>query len=379
MYKLYSFFLIFNALILCGQENKGLQLVNGTLRLNTDAIAGDTLLYEGVPYLIVDNTLIREYVSNGKDLSKIITSKVTDMSFLFYKQIRMKGSLSSWDTSNVTTMSKMFCWTENLNPNVTHWDTSNVKDFGDMFRGNKKFNRNINHWDVSQGVSFAGMFHDSNYNQYLNDWDMSNAKNLSGMFDDATYFNQSLDKWDVSTVENMGGMFAEAINFNQDISNWDVSKVTSMRNMFRNANTFRQDLSLWNVISIEERPEDFSLNADFTEPKWNKKSMVLQLSLLLFFSMSLLFFMMRSYRRNLLQSNNSETDLLLKYLKKLNKSSLSRSELDAYLNIQDKSLDSQKRIRATYIKKINTIKRVVITRDRCPVDSRTYIYKVKKR
>lgn len=369
--------LVLNSILLYPQEKDALVFSKGTLFLNSKADVGDLLSFEGNNYLVVDNKTLRDYINNGGDLSKVVTSKVTDMSFLFYKKTSFLGDISAWDTSNVTTMSKMFCWSEDLKPNVVHWDTSNVIDFGDMFRGNTSFNQEIGHWNVSKGVSFAGMFHDSNFNQNINDWDVSNAIDMSGMFDDASYFNHPLDKWDVSNVKNMGGMFAEAISFNQDISTWNVANVTSMRNMFRNATSFNQNLSKWKISNIKDVPIDFNLNANFIEPQWRKGNLtVWGISIIIVLLSSLGILM---YNRISSKKYTDEAEKLLSHLKTLNKKSLSRLELDEFLNIQDKSLDSQKRIRASYINKINALNGVEITRKRSAVDSRTYLYEVKSK
>ena len=105
-------------------------------------------------------------------LGDIDTSKITDMSWLFYHSYREDFSgIENWDVSNVTDMSNMF-------------------------------------WDCSE------------FNQPLNKWDVSKVRYMTKMFKACFKFNQPLDKWDVSKVESYVGMFLDADNFRQDLSRW---------------------------------------------------------------------------------------------------------------------------------------------------------------
>ena len=159
----------------------------------------------GNRYLVVDNKMLRDRISKGKDISRVVTTKVTDMSFLFYNA---------------------------------------------YFEGNDNFWHWIRDWDVSNVRNMRSMFARSNFNHPIGNWDVSSVTNMSYMFSGATNFNQDLSDWDVSNVREMTGMFAEANSFNQDISNWDVSKVTDMERMFVFARDFNQDLSDWDVSNV---------------------------------------------------------------------------------------------------------------------------------
>ena len=148
------------------------------------------------------------------DLTKVVTSKVTDMNNLFLNlnpndNISITQSINSWDVSNVTNMSFMF--------------------FGsDLF-----FNEDISSWDVSSVINMEGMFSFSTtFNQDIGSWDVSNVTEMSRMFY-STVFNQDIGSWDVSNATSMSGMFGSvneegfaSTSFNQDISSWDVNSVT---------------------------------------------------------------------------------------------------------------------------------------------------------
>ena len=126
--------------------------------------------------VLVDNKSI--------SLGDINTSKITDMSGLFYESQRDNYTgIESWDVSNVTDMSKMFEYARSFNQDISRWDVSNVKNMRKMFYGAKSFNQPIVSWDVS------------------------NVTDMSFMLAVAESFNQDISKWNVSNVENMQAIF----------------------------------------------------------------------------------------------------------------------------------------------------------------------------
>lgn len=357
-----------------------------TLKATEEAKVGKEYPFEGKRYLVVDDSLLREAIKTEADLSRLITTKVTDMSYLFYMSPLKDPQISEWDVSNVKTMTWMFGLAPIINPDLSHWDTGSVVDFSDMFNGAKKFQGDISKWDTSSGERFNGMFFETEFNGYLNDWDMSSAKIMSGMFDDAKQFNQPLDKWNTSNVEDMGGMFAEAISFDQDITMWDVRKVQVMTNMFRNAVNFKRDLSVWEVPLIKIAPEDFSPNSPLKSPKWNTEKEPLWKRLLpLFYLFAVLIlgasvFLIRKKGKSsdpaALPDDENEYDSLRTFLTQKNTNQLSRLELDEILGITQKTIESQKRARSNFIKKFNSSGQGEIIRIRDEFDSRSFIYQV---
>ena len=67
------------------------------------------------------------------DLNFIDTSKIIDMSFLFY-DTKFNGDISKWDVSNVKDMRYMF-YKSNFNGDISKWDISNVERMDDMICG----------------------------------------------------------------------------------------------------------------------------------------------------------------------------------------------------------------------------------------------------
>ena len=226
-------------------------------------------------------------IANGEDVTKVNTSKITDMSKLFYKNHTFNQDISGWDTSNVTNMSQMFQDNYKFNQPIGSWDVSKVTDMSRLFKSDyafysfySAFNQDISKWDTSSVTNMSEMFaHAKNFNQPIGSWDVSKVTNMSRLFKSCSAFNQDLSKWDTSNVVNMNEMFARAEKFNQPIGSWDVSKVRNMSQMFSGyinesvhlyTTSFNQDLSTWDVSNVETMYKMFYgsyMNKDLT--KWN--------------------------------------------------------------------------------------------------------------
>ena len=201
---------------------------NGTtVKAYECAEVGETGVINGVTYTLVDEAMLREMVANEEDVTKAVTTRVTDMSLIFNGEVTsFNQDISNWDVSNVTDMSNMFIYANAFNQDISSWDLSNVTDMNGMF-------------------AYATAF-----NQPIGNWNMSNVGNTYAMFLGASSFNQPIGSWDVSSVLDMYGMFYEATVFNQDISNWNINAVNDMEVMFWDAESFNQDLSSWNVDGV---------------------------------------------------------------------------------------------------------------------------------
>ena len=186
-----------------GSSNNVYLASNGvTIKASEGAVAGDTGVLNGITYTISDEfgDLIE---GNNGDLSKIVTTLITDMSYMFeIGGIGSNQDISSWDVSNVTNFNSMFSTAGSFNSDISSWDVSNVTDMGGMFFQNYAFDQDISSWDVS------------------------NVTYMSQMFNVASAFDQDISSWDLSNVESLDYMFAEATSFNQDLSSWSVNNVT---------------------------------------------------------------------------------------------------------------------------------------------------------
>ena len=96
-------------------------------------------------------------INDSLDVTEVITSFVTDMSYMFPSS--------------------------NFNQNISHWDISNVKNIRVMFYYNPSFNQDIGNWDTSNVINMAYMFsRASSFNQYIGNWGTSNVTLMGSMF-----------------------------------------------------------------------------------------------------------------------------------------------------------------------------------------------------
>ena len=276
-----------------------------TLKALDSAIVGNQYVYNGIIYFVAGSVV---EAKNYGDLSRVITTRITDMSGMFQNS-NVTDDITSWDVSNVINMRAMFFNSPNFNQDISKWDVRNVRDMSYMFHRATSFNQDIGNWDVSTVRNdpsdpndpffdpyngFVGMFFEaSNFNQDIGSWDVrgatslaemfrgassfnqdignwvvSNVVSLTGIFREATSFNGNISTWDVSNVTGMVDVFREASNFNQDLSNWDVSNVVSMNSMFYKASVFNRNISSWNVVNVIDMTvmfrEAYSFNQNLT-------------------------------------------------------------------------------------------------------------------
>lgn len=247
-----------------------------TIKAYEWAEVGDTGVIENVEYVIVDESQLFEIVSNNENFENICTSKVTNLSGLFFAYQSSNYRIKSWDVSNVEDMSDMF-YDSNYFDDVSYWDTSSVLNMERIFARIRN-NWNISNWNVSNVTNMSGAFYGI-INTYL-------AFSFNGI---------DLSSWDVSSVENMAAMFANTIIYDGrtnktwidlfgDISSWDVSSVKDMSYMFyvdpqsyvnngasRDLAHFLEvDLSSWDVSNIENITGMFAgQNIDINLSNWD--------------------------------------------------------------------------------------------------------------
>ena len=197
----------------------------------------------GINYFIPPNAL------QPIPFDNIVTSLMTDLSYIFSRVTTFNQPIGSWDTSKVTNMSDMFSNDEAFNQPIGSWNTSNVIDMSYMFFRALAFNKPIGSWNTS------------------------NVTNMQLMFARAAVFNQTIGSWNTLNVQNMRYMFHNALNFNNDenvsISSWNTSNVTNMDYMFAEALVFNQNISYWNVNRLTTQPDNFSTNSLLSvQPVW---------------------------------------------------------------------------------------------------------------
>ena len=164
-------------------ENSGDAQYNSRGCLECDNYtAGQSFLLDGIRYEVADRAILETAIDDGDDLTRYCTSRIGDMSELFFNQ--------------------------DINQDISSWDVSNVTDMRDMF-------------------SFAASF-----NQDIGSWDVSNVIRMSSIFSGASSFNQDIGNLDMSDVALMDAMFWSATAFNQDLTQWCVTNFSSMPHDF---------------------------------------------------------------------------------------------------------------------------------------------------
>ena len=102
-----------------------------TIKACPDANVGDVGTVNGVEYTIVDRDMLDLMIENEEDVTKVCTSLISDMLYLF-SDTPFNQDISSWDVSNVTNMGGMFSDTP-FNQAIGSWDVSSVTTMAFMF------------------------------------------------------------------------------------------------------------------------------------------------------------------------------------------------------------------------------------------------------
>ena len=119
-----------------------------TLKAKPDTAAGTTYELNGVTYTVVDNDMLKSWISAEKDMSTAVTTLVTDMKEIFKGKGSFNDNISSWDCSNVTTMEGMFEGAATFNKDISKWDTNKVTNMDKMFKSATNFNQDLSNWCV---------------------------------------------------------------------------------------------------------------------------------------------------------------------------------------------------------------------------------------
>ena len=174
-----------------------------TIKAADCAEAGKEYLFEGQKYYVAKDKgdIKAKIAANTYPANRIVTTRVTDMSAMFYSNSSFNQDIGNWDTSKVTSMASMFAYAQKFDQPLNNWDTSKVTNMNSMFRWAEAFN------------------------QPLNNWDTSKVTNMHGMFEFAEAFNQPLNNRRINQIsdENLIDMFttsARAFKTNQPYCTW---------------------------------------------------------------------------------------------------------------------------------------------------------------
>ena len=233
------------------------------------------------------------------DLSNFDTSRVMDMSNMFYFMSRLTTlNLSNFDTSNVLSMSDMFIGMSNLNSlNLSSFNTSHVMHMEAMFAGLSNITAlDLSNFDTSKVTSmvsmFSGMtnltslnissFNTSNvmdmrymFNEMSNlttlnlfNFDTSKVTDMTSMFKGMTNLaSLNISSFNTENVKDMSGMFSRAEKIEHlDLSHFRTDKVTNMGSMFYQMSALKTiNLSHFNTANVTDMSSMFSMDDNLTE------------------------------------------------------------------------------------------------------------------
>ena len=240
-----------------------------TIVADKKAKPGQTYELNGEKYLVVDRKMLESMVKSGKDITKVVTTRVKMMLWLFQHKTNFNQDISSWDVSNVNSMAFMFASARKFNQDISNWDVGNINQMESMFEGASSFNCDISNWAINKYSNLRKMFANaSSFNQPIGKWDISNC-DISFMFYNAKSFNQDLNHWNVKKTPSMISLFEGAESFNQNLNLWDLSennyKGLSLNRMFKNAKKFNGDITTWKFDGITRMDEMFSGATSFNQ------------------------------------------------------------------------------------------------------------------
>ena len=180
-----------------------------TIKAKDWVTVGTTADLNGVTYTAVDLASLKEWIKDSKDLSKVVTTFVSDtthsqFAMLFHRKVvgffPIKG-IESWDISNLKYIQGIFYSSQPVESDLSGWDVSKVTNMG-LSMGVGDVNPNINNWDVSNVTDMRGFFSGNS------------VSHIEGM---------DLSGWDVSKVTNCN-------NFYNNITDWPESKRPNFTN-----------------------------------------------------------------------------------------------------------------------------------------------------
>ena len=150
--------------------------------LNIDGIDTSNVWYMAGMFACQDSGATPK---NPIDFSKINVSKVTDISYMFFRSNFSSIDLSSWDTKRLKYVDGLFSGAiKPKNIDLSSWDVRSLLRTNKMFASAGTEHINLSGWNSNQLTDTSEMFLDTYALQTLNldGFNTSNVTNMSGMF-----------------------------------------------------------------------------------------------------------------------------------------------------------------------------------------------------
>ena len=212
------------------------------------------------------------------DVSRLDTSKVTDMSNMFADSSKIETlNLSNFGTSNVTTMEAMFQNCSNLTSidGLLNWDTSNVVNMVSMFESCTDLQSvTVSNFNTSKVETMQGMFHscENLTSIAVSNFDTSKVVTMRNMFAGCSKLTRlEVSNWDVSQVKTLEQTFqgCSALVEVTGISSWNTDTVTDMSSTFLNCSSLTADCSDWSIKNVpNNKHSNFNENAPGVISPW---------------------------------------------------------------------------------------------------------------
>ena len=138
------------------------------------------------------------------------------------------------DLRGVKNLSYMFYHCDSLvyNPTINTWHTDSITNMSNMFYYNLKFNQPLGNWNTANVTDMSSMFCTTNFNQPLNSWNTAKVTNMKSMFSSAYKFNQPLNNWNVEKVTTMEFMLHSTSDFDQNLGSWQLNSISNADYIF---------------------------------------------------------------------------------------------------------------------------------------------------
>ena len=222
---------------------QSLEGIEGIEHLNTS----ETTSMEGMFYGCV--------VKNKMNLSAHNTSKVKNMSNMFYNAQIPSVSLSGLDCSEVTDMEAMFMNASISQIDLTGLRTSKLTSMGSMFEGCQiKDNLDLSGFNTEKVTSMSSLFKNCTATDIcLTSFKTSNVTDMSSMFEGCSKLTSlDLTTFNTENVQNNCSMFKDCSSLTSlTLGNFSVGFSTDLSAMFQGCSALTSvDLSKFNTANV---------------------------------------------------------------------------------------------------------------------------------
>ena len=222
---------------------QSLEGIEGIEHLNTS----ETTSMEGMFYGCV--------VKNNMNLSAHNTSKVKNMSNMFFNAQIPSVSLSGLDCSEVTDMEAMFMNARISQIDLTGLRTSKLTSMGSMFEGCQiKDNLDLSGFNTEKVTSMSSLFKNCTAtNICLTSFKTSNVTDMSSMFEGCSKLTSlDLTTFNTENVQNNCSMFKDCSSLTSlTFGNFYVGFSTNLSAMFQGCSALTSvDLSKFNTANV---------------------------------------------------------------------------------------------------------------------------------